>query len=298
MTNQRRWGITVLIAALVGLATISVVGHALRPVPGTASAVSPPGPPSVGDCLSTPDFAEGIAFSESTAGPIRVTQVLPLAPCSGPRFGEVFELLPVLTGADRQRAVCSGLDAFAGRSPAVPGQEWSPASAVSVVATGPNDRQFAAGQRWVACVITAALRGQWDGPSRQHFPAIPSAFAACFGRVGPLRFAPLVDCNSPHRMEVLGRMPIIHTGQTQKDLDTTCQRWASKVTLMPEVTAGGLLSVRALVIDPQDSQEVIDPASLAEGEKTFAMCIGFPSAEDRMLVGPLASLGSAPVPIG
>ncbi|AZI56920.1 hypothetical protein EH165_00775 [Nakamurella antarctica] len=296
--NQRRAGGLVLVAALLAVAAISLIGQALRPVPGTASPVPVAGPPSVGDCLLAAPVHQEVPTQASDSAELRVDRVLQLSACSGSRFGEVYRVVESFTSVNQQLDLCAGLTDYTGWPLQRSSEFWSPAPSVSVTSSGPDDRQWAAGQRWVACVVMAGFYGSIASPVGRSLPEMPAAFATCYGTVEVPRFSPQVDCGGVHRMELFGTKSVIGAQQSQAQLDASCQTWAGMVTGMPEVTAGGQLTVHAVVIDPMDSQASVDPSSLADGQITFSMCTATPASDKQVLLGPLASLGSAPVPFG
>ncbi|AZI56919.1 hypothetical protein EH165_00770 [Nakamurella antarctica] len=303
--DQRRAGMLVLVAALLSVAAIALVGQAIRPLPGKALALPLGGAPSVGDCALAPSPA-AFPYPVAKAGQYRVPNVAPLAPCVGTRFGEVFEVVDALTKSDQQASMCLRLDDYL-EMYTDPSGIFVHSYSVSTTLVGPNDRQFASGQRWVACVVIAGHQGQFDRPVKQSWSAMPSAFATCWADAGPTQGVPDIACDSPHRMELLGVMFNFSPDLTQSGLDARCKEWARTVTNMADVTAGDQLLIRAVMEASPKGQLVPalaggDGASDRESDGFYtvfsANCVAVPADENRVLIGPLTSLGNGPVPFG
>lgn len=155
---DRRWvGLLIIGAVLVA---VPVVGRLLGPgESGTAVAEPPPGPPAIGDCITERDSASFVAWwrtPEAVVPPARAQT------CDGFRFAEVVLIVadpPEPTsgdGQDRLVEQCAEAgSAYVGLPVADrsgPPPLWTVASAPLPLFAGPDERQQAAGQHWLACL--------------------------------------------------------------------------------------------------------------------------------------------------
>ncbi len=248
--------------------------------------------PSVGDCqLEVTSEAEVPGNQLPSPG---------LSPCSGPRVGEVMVVFPdyaaagtVSPGSVSPLEACSDeLNGYLGQ----PGEKsqpgtWVPALTVETRLVYPSPRQRAAGQHWAACVVyplagNTVVR-QFSGPVRNVMrrPGTDSAtLSACFDELGkePLR------CLSPHRAEVFAWMTV-EPGTTGAELQASCQELVEDVTLMPDPTAAGELTISGAIY-PLDS--VLSGTYRAQ----FALCAVTVTDPVRTLTSTLRNLADGPVP--
>lgn len=173
---------------------------------------------------------------------------------------------------------------------------------VSVVFTGPDQRQLASGQLWVACIAVPQVTDSHGGTSTSyvgsirngfsHLPA-PPGLSSCWEQMQPTYGASgSVECASGHRVEVLGHKSVTGApgagSSASNDQDGSCAQFARTVTGMADPTAGGRLTVQSQVSEPADAQ----PGVMAD-----AWCVMSPSVPTQYLFGPLLGLGNAPVPL-
>ncbi|AZI56922.1 hypothetical protein EH165_00785 [Nakamurella antarctica] len=291
--NQRRTGALILAAALLALVVLSAVQQATKPLPGAASAIPIAAPPSVGDCLLEPAGGQGVQLTP-TSTVLRPDQVLSVGPCVGLRYGEVVKVTPAITRTDEQDSLCVNLYDYVGVK--FSGAGWRTPLYLSSTVIGPDDRQFATGQTWAACVVIPSFGQPYDGSVKGAGSALPPSFATCFPgarTADSLRS----DCYGPHRRELLGVRSLLAPGMTQAELDQTCQEWGSKVTGLQDFTVSGQLRPATAVYDSTNLSSTLSPANLPGGQPYYAECFAEPTSLSRLLTGPLLSLGDGPLPL-
>jgi hypothetical protein len=278
-------GVLLLVLVASGLSGQRVAG---TPV---ASPVRPA--PSVGDCqleVSSPAELLGDRLPSPE-----------LSPCSGPRVGEVMLVFPDYAAAGTVSPdsvspleACSDvLNSYLGQ----PGNSaelgsWAPALAVDSRLVYATPLQRAAGQRWAACVVYP-LAGdgeskQFNGPVRNVMRrpgADSAALSACFNELGKES----VSCLSPHRAEVFAWMTV-QPGTTGAQLQTSCANLVKSLTLMPDPTAAGELTISGAVIP-------IDGGLSGDYRASFALCAVVVTNPDRFLTSTLRNLGDSPLPL-
>lgn len=310
---HRREGGLLIILIVVILAVVApgVLG---RRVSGSAVAVPVPGPPRVGDCLTTP-ATHGAASS------------VVIAPCTADRFGEVVAVTddPRILAAtsrrqydddgaavsdDRDRQACSdlvlrylGLTVNADHEGFVQSY-WQPLAPLDMSISRPSVRQLAAGQHWLACSFyvhdhlgkAASYRnsvrdayGPWN--STRSVP--PAALAYCL-TTDNLLTAESVPCGQPHSAEAFGGTRTARPGLTAGSLHAGCAVLAAKLTKMSDTTAGGALQVAVSAVHgPTGTSE---PGLGGPGDATgYAVCV-ISAPAGRPLAGSLLALGDRPVP--
>lgn len=141
---------------------------------------------------------------------------------------------------------------------------------VSVVFTGPDQRQLASGQLWVACVVVPQVTDSHQGTSApyegsvrngfKHLPA-PPGLSFCSEQEQDTYSTPVsVDCTSGHRAEILGYKAVNPTAAgngsaVSNDQEVPCAQFATSVTGMADPTAGGRLTVRVQISEPAEAEQ-------------------------------------------
>jgi hypothetical protein len=306
--GRRSAGFVVMIVTLFAVVVISAHVDGARGIPGSAHAAPVPPPPAIGDCLLEPTGRfGGWGFGETLYPARRV------APCTGYRWGEVVSVLhgalatptsvnttdgtgnpvteiPNQTRCDRERLTYLG--APAGRS-----TQWGWELLVgTIAAVGPTSLQQAAGQSWVACVITPAngqpaTSARYDGSVRDalNTGVLPVAFATCSNTTGATGILP-GPCEQPHHAEVFG-VATTTPGDTQPGLDASCSKLVKWLMRTPDPSKSGLLRIRAFTTHIDQSGAAV----LGLGPNGDAICIVEP-AGDHNLHGTLFGLGVNPIP--
>ena len=310
---NRRWtGLSVLAVALLLVAVAPAVFRA--PIAGSAAIGPIPGPPVVGDCLRQPiGPAEQAPDGDLTFPPVRT------GPCTGHRFGEVVAVVaspkvappivspidgsvadPNTTACDDDVARYLGMSSAAA-APQRTGVFWAvlPA-AVHSLRIKPSALQQLFGQRWVACVeyldpeddeqnrpgdYLRTARGTFDSGSP------PAAFSTCLSTLDATS-VDIGDCYQAHPAELFA-LAFGSAAISRSKLMTTCTALVSRYTAMSDPTAGGRLAVEVVAGDTGKPV----PDGVVDISSNGADCIVRPTA-DRVLTGPLMSLGAGPVPLG
>lgn len=323
---DRRWSGAGVIA-FIAVAAVVAPNVPTRVVAGIPVVGSVPGPPAVGDCLLEPWVQWG-AF-----GPDGVPNHSPLrtAPCRGEKFGEVTDVVPdglaqtvtseevldedggtirtvisdpVSTRCSQAQGRYLGLaqdrQALRGRS-----VEWFPPFRATPVTVGPTLVQRAAGQSWVACVVTPwSLDGEspaYTGSVRRIGDSpLPAVFGVCWPIVAGFGEGEGVECSEPHQVEVLGYFGGLVKDLAPFDLEESCRQHAAALLAMAEPTAGGALETSLLLRYYAPSSEFgLGPAPTStpssENNQVTATCF-VSTTTDRRIVGTLVGLGTAPVP--
>ena len=289
--------------------------QATRPVAGTPQAAVIPGPPAVGDCLlERISLRNGYETSTGFTVPSARVQ-----PCTGARFGEVVAVAEAQGVTRPQRLERCGQAArsylgvgTASAQPAAqagqPGRTvddpWAPSVRAGLVLAGPDQRQRAAGQDWVACVVDVTVPGggsgpgdapdTYDGSARGGYDGgrLPSAFAFC--RSGPdVIDAADIPCTQDHPVEVLAStFDVAPTAAAT--LQDTCDALAARLTRMPDPMAGGRLRtvMSSGYVAPDGTVHI---GADADGHVSLAQCL-IAVVGPGSLNGTLIGLGDAPVP--
>ncbi|GAA2008930.1 hypothetical protein J2S58_002078 [Nakamurella flavida] len=297
--DRRVVGAAVLVAVLAAVAVVS----ALRPtVPGSPVAAPPAPPPSVGQCLPRPLTAQALA-----EGGLSLTSV-PVGDCTDRWFGEVvarYGSAPTSAGmADLYTRCTADTTDYLGLPRAVVDRatgDWAVPVIVPVALLEPTRQQLGAGQSWVACVVraparepivgwTTSVRGTWpDHPLFRDLTQCADAVEAQ-GRGA-------VDCREPHRVETLGFAPAGDADQAE--LDASCRAFAARVTLLPDVSAGGRLVATASVQRIRTySSSTGDPDPAATYTARIAGCVLRTTDPDTRLTSSLVGWGDADLPLG
>lgn len=273
----------VIIAAVVGPPALGfgprVVGSAVRaPIPG---------PPAVGDCLTSPPTPAGSGLTTGIA-----IGAAPVASCAGegPHFGEIVSV----TDGSRGRPTGVGVrpavpDPNACRSPVRDylgwtADPWDPVQLSAVTLLGPDTAQIGDGQRWLACALVTGAHG-YPGSVRDGFGRAADLYGRCQDTRAGIRSR--VPCHDPHDVEVFGQAVV--GADDQAGLDPSCAALVTARTGLADPTAGGQLLVRAGPDDPN----TVPPDVSASGQ---AMTCDVQVAGERLLVAGLAGVGERPLP--
>ncbi|MGS0686039.1 septum formation family protein [Nakamurella sp. GG22] len=288
--NRRVLGAGLLCGVL--LLVVIASGLSGQRTAGTPVAAPVRPAPSVGDC-QLEVTSEADALGNRLPSP-------ELSPCSGARVGEVMVVFPdyaaagtVSPGSVSPLEVCSDeLNGYLGQpgDPAQPGT-WAPALAVDTGLVYPTPQQRAAGQRWAACMVYP-LQGeggsqQFNGPVRDVMRrpgADSAALSACFNELGRKP----VSCLAPHRVEVFAWMTV-QLGTTRAQLQTSCTELVKDLTLMPDPTAAGALTISGALFP-------VDGGLSGDYRASFALCAVIVTDPDRALTSTLRNLADRPVP--
>ena len=284
--ERRRLGVLILAAAV--LAVLVPVGLQPRRVAGSPQAVSVPGPPSVGDCLS--DQVDPAGWPTSPSG----YPLLHFEACSGLRYGEVVAVLddpaelPATTGSDQSASVSDTCFEKGDSSPRI----YAFSAPIS-----PSLLQQAEGQHWLACALFIPADGQsgvrhYDGSLRNAFFTGNQRDVLGFcgeGRDWTTGYVSV--CSLPHAFQVLAS-GVVGGGDVSRDeLQQTCVQVAQRLTALPDVTAAGALAVEVRSIENTGAS-----FSSAGGSVQATLGCGISTVGNRRLAGSLVGLGDLPIP--
>lgn len=258
-----------------------------------------------------------------------------LEPCTGPRYGEVTAVINDSRSPDQITAATSTaqhregtqpsddpvlrscntvLNPYLGLPPGDAGDgvdavdDWTYNGLVIPAPAGPIDRQKAAGQHWVACLVTdvdpdkqtgnaSVAAREYSGSAHQVYSKgrPPSVFAYCV----PKMILPAIlwpsSCSRAHTLEIFGSTETHSKQVTPARLDSTCVALVRRLTDMPDPTAGGQLTVTAAFMHLDEYGLGHLGFSTAEADKGFAICL-VSAPGNRRLKGALLGLGTGPVP--
>ncbi|TKV57729.1 hypothetical protein FDO65_16410 [Nakamurella flava] len=293
---------------------------------GVASALPVDPPPQVEDCVYTgprdwtterPLDDEG-SFVSFDIG-------VRLGPCIAPWDAEIVDVHPMAEGdgltygvSDKPylgRNECGGAAARYVRQPDFtdPAGRWLP-SGPSSDPLPPDQRQFAAGQRWVACLLSAPM---WDpsgrdattfvgpgfirsgqtGHGQWQDPVFRNQWGQC--GIGTDGASPvgLVFCGQPHDREQLAHTywdiaPVAAT------LIDSCAGQAARMTEQGDEFADGALTSEVVVRGSDPAPEIqILTRTTALTDGGWAECWVRPVDPGMRLTATVVSLGSAPPPL-
>ena len=290
-------------AVVLGVVLVAVaVASGLRStIPGSPVVAATAPPPAVGACLPEPLTAQALA-----RGGISLTGV-PVGGCAGSWYGEVVALYGAVSTpeamADLYTRCAADTTGYLGLPRAVVDRaagEWAVPVIVPIALLQPSRQQVAAGQAWVACVVRTPGNEPttgWTSSVRVSWPAHPlfrdlTRCAVAFGGQGRGE----VGCRQPHRVETIGFAPAGE--RTQEELDASCREFAARVTLLPDVTAGGRLSATAMVDRIRTfASSTGDPDPNATYTARIAGCVLQPTDPDARLTSSLVGWGEAELPL-
>ena len=293
-TNSGRLLGAVVVVAVLILAT--ALARLIGPgIAGQATIEPVDGPPTAGDCVAVDPFS-------SPAGPEPPSAQW--GACDRPHFGEVVLVVendstfprmekdqhnvPDPDGCTRATAGELGLSAaLAGVAPWV----LVPIGPVGLI--GPDQRQRADGQHWIACLAYSAADGTLPRPLRDLFDAgaLPPSFGGCTDGT------PHGSCRDPHSTEGLADVELTYALPPAATLAARCAALVAVVTRMPDVTAGGALRVVSLVNHYDVSGHPIVGYPTAADQPATASC-GLQVTGSSLLTSTLIGLGTGPLPVG
>lgn len=284
--DRRTRGVALLATALLATAIMGGVNRRIDTIEGTGSAAAADGPPVSEQCLMELT-GPGMTYELQPDG-INLTTSLLIGECGPERYGEVFVVQDSITLQQLKEDsldLCPGLDAYIGLDSGVPGTSWQPALSLQVIAGRPNARQAAAGQRWAACVVMPAGAGPYTNPLKGSVSAgeAPPILGACAGGPQPRVWN---DCIGTHKWEIFASKTLSEPPPAQAELDDECEFIVQRATAMPDIFAGGALSVHAFVIEVK--------AEFSPPTSTVSCVVG--TTDNRKLIGSLRGLGDSPVP--
>ena len=290
----RRWG-GLIIIVLVAVAAIAIPSAGGKQISGTARPAPIPGPPAVAQCLDAPEL------DGAQQKPGALYRPLTVGPCGKRVYGEVTAVIgdrrspqsapPTIQPPDDGSTVTDdpnelpcfdatnrylGLTVGADHIPMI-FSYWRPSGLASFSLTGPTLRQRAAGQRWVACVVSTRdwdrNAASYEGTLKNAFAlgTLPPAVAVCLDTANLLSAEP-ASCDKPHYVEVFGVADTARPGLTQRSLDDSCLRLAARMTGMSDPTAHGQIRVRAAAVHGETGTPVTGLGSPTD-DNGYAACM-------------------------
>lgn len=317
MRSPRPAGVAVLAVAVVVLALgAGVTGRTVR---GQAAPAPVPAAPAVGDCLlaTTAEAAsrvddQGLRSADRQFGPCAAAD----RGAAGRAAVIVGEVAAVLTEqAGRPHDACAapvgefvGFDALPSWSE---GDLWRPSGGATVLIGHPDVRQWAAGQRWQACVLLPPLftadgaldpllaasadlgtaRGAWSDPGYRN------RLGDCFTDVvGPLaRLTAPVFCGAVHDGERLAVASWQRDPPSLPLLRQTCLELGARQLDTADPTRGGALVADVVVVGPDE--QPIPVAGDRAPPDARADCLVRPAEAGQRLTATLLGRGDAPLPL-
>jgi hypothetical protein len=311
----RRWG-GLIIITLVLVVAIAVPAAGGKQISGTAQSAPIPGPPAVAECLEAPETdaaqqSPGASYRPLTVGPCgkrvygEVTAVIadrrsnrPQPDIQPPDDGSTVtddpNELPCFDATNRYLGLTVGADHI----PMILSY-WRPSGLASFSLSGPSLRQRAAGQRWVACVVSThdwnRRAASYQGTLKNAFAlgTVPAAVAVCLD-TADLSSAEPASCDKPHYVEVFGVADTARPGLTQRSLDDSCLRLAARLTGMSDPTAHGQIRVRAAAMHGDTGTPVTGLGSPTD-DNGYAACMAV-TPTTHQLQHTLLALRNKPVP--
>ncbi len=277
--QRQRSGVVVLSLALTLLLTLAIVNR--RDVRGLAAAEPGEPAPTIGSCLTK--LAPDPTFTQPP--------LLVLGSCDSGKFGEVYAVVdplvaPIGSPISCGRELAAGyLGNSLGR-----GAEWTPSMQFGLSVAGPDRKQQAAGQGWLACVVGPLAPGNpYQGTVRGAFAGgtIPGAFGQCSSTTQS-RFPRPISCEKAHNTETFARLAVTGPGPGLSRLRAGCSTLITAQTGMPDISAGGALIVQTLYFRHDTKGSKVIAAPLSAGEQVEAYCLVSvvgPGSLDASLLG-------------
>lgn len=311
--------LTVLAAAIVA------PNWSERRVAGQPVAILIPGPPAVGDCVtSVPDLREilersgyidrdtgrdlgaaddgwpdGIAYPTTQFGP-----------CVGRIGGEVSSVHLAAGTPDRitmndyqtSSSQCASESiSYTGSIPPVvdgspdrPSIVWAPALNFQNTPVGPTATQRMVGQGWSACIIGAPTGAPYVGRLSGVLESgvLPSDFGNCW-LSDRLEDSEQVSCDEPHGVELLGTTGLGSAAYTAAEVQKSCETYAGRMLRSADPFRGG--AIRFQILDFRETVSVVEPSDGALRD-TYITCIA--TVQDELLLdGSLVGLDDRPLPV-
>jgi hypothetical protein len=315
---RRLVGLGIILTVVMGAIFVAAVRG--KTIAGQGSAAPVASAPAIGDCLSDHFNDPGVDLTDF--GPQLPS--LAMAPCTGTRFGEVVDVeadfAAAMAAADPadspyQRCIAEA-DRYLGMPPR-PGTEFgfpvapTPSDPASWTTTdvlaafiGPDVRQFAAGQRWAACVVYLpvsilteapvtlehSLRGSWLRDSDKFlFSLCVSTPTSHFG----------VNCGGPHRYEMIemrwGALDV-----PQMAIDDECRATVVQAMGSSAAIDDGTVMPVTVPVRPNPNNDggmVSGPNAVTPDNPYLIVCLVTATDGDRRLTAPLRGIGAGPVPL-
>lgn len=316
MTTGRVAGIGVLAGAVLLLAVIA--GRAPRTTPGVPVAAPVLPAPTVGQCLVDRAGSEPLlADDQGVRSPHRDLRDCPVvddgASSAPVVVGEVAGILADHGGRPHDDCAAPVAHFLGGPAPAVE-EVWASAGGPTVVIVDPDRRQWADGQRWLACVVVPPMwtgaapldptrglgpvlresaRGRWSDPTYRD--RLGDCFDEYSGAVG--RLLSLVYCGSPHEIERIGLVSAGIDPRAAAMLRQSCSEWAAVRIASTDPTRGGQLRLEVDVTAPGGTSREVKDDEEALPEGASADCVVRPADPNMLLTATVVGLGDAPVPL-
>lgn len=296
------------LALVLALVAVLVTPRILNPpVLDGAALVEPPAPaPVVGDCVR-----QSIGgYTVSDRGGLTTYEPVTLVPCTELHRSEIIRVEPDLGPAANPTNPAQPIDAFFtrclgagssswGTNEELSAGDWQPEVNIMYGVFGPDARQFAAGQRWAACVV-ALPNGELDRrlPATSRTEVPPELGLCTVAPGGTEDTATVIGCASPHTSEIFGHR-VLGAGSdlAQDELLRGCVDLVTTATGRAGVAQEPTLSVVAETIawyDDRDGGPVTLPLP-AGAQGGWATCTVRP-ADSRKLTASLRLIGDAPLP--
>ena len=312
-------GLVVLGVVAVLVAAISGVRPHL--VTGNGHAPPIPGAPVVGDCVTDPIPGRQLVQDTVTAtsgGTVPVYPAQQTRPCTGPRYGEITAVItapkPATAEGDSDNRYLDdpNLDRcgpaamqYVGISTQPIDRFWQPYLRIDIAVSQPTPRQVAAGQRWVACIVTLP-EPSFESTSATRVPPPPQYASSIRDALHTGRqrdqlgicmtaldwngdFAD--SCGQPHTLELFAGGDSGSQVVTRAQVDRTCQQAVHTLTGMPDPTAGGALLVQTH-IDGMNG----DVSTAGEVPAHSSLACAITTAGGRKLRGSLLALHQQAIP--
>lgn len=304
VNRQRLTGLMLIGAALIVVMAISSLQG--RPVAGTAMMAQPVPPcPQVGDC-STVEVTEQL-WDQMAGGEV---PVLRSRPCQGARLGEVISVEDGTSDTGQldcyqAASVYLGLPAVdLGALPPDDRTEtvWIPRTRLASNTFGPSPFQVAAGQHWLACVLSGTAA---DGIRPLPFQKSPRAAAthggSAFNRFAACSDSPVPDrsisCDRPHRYEFIA--DAISVGDSEAASLASCRAKITELAGLTDPTAGNRLQIMLLTYTFDSTAQTFQKTTYqqAQGNEGNLTCAIAPTSTDEAFTGTLYGLNGRPLPI-
>jgi hypothetical protein len=286
-----------------------------RPLAGTPVAVVVAPTPAIGQCVVGPErlrtaASPGLPLDDGT---LAAGTQLRIGACTADHVGEIvgvdtaepapqavsiygfpfsFQVSGCAQAAFRYLGIDPGTEGPVG-SVGDGAVNWAVTTRAQVVVATPSAEQAAVGQRWVACVLSTPETAS-TGTARDAYAGrgTSSAFGVCGGRnlaVADGQMAGLAgtasDCTRTHQAEQFGVAWFGGALPGVASLTSSCGALAASVTGIPDVTAGGRITVRPVVLAPRWAPK---------GWRQVACTVVV--SGNSSLTGSLVGLGHRPLP--
>lgn len=306
-----------LVIGLVVILVAVTTGLRAHVVAGVGRSAPVPGPPAVGDCVLDPlvpgsplELADVTATSGGTVPRYPTQQI---HSCTGTRYGEVVAVLPspspVLVKVDdaggrylddsNADGCMTTASHYVGMTTPPVLHFWQVYLAFTTTLSRPSERQESAGQQWAACIVAP----QYFSPALEQYPGSIRdaahtgsqrnrlgncvASADVNGENGP------DDCGRPHARQFFAFGSTGAEVVDRTEIESTCRQLVGQVTAIPDLTAGGALSLVVQIQD--DNGTAIDTAEVPTHSD---MSCGVAAVGTRSLTSSLLAWGDRPLPWG